>query len=86
MRLTNADDIQDTDEINIYLRGRILVSMDYMWRTLGYETYPAPQPAVTVVNVTSPEDMEITLSKSGHVNDLYVYFNSRPKVNGMKLH
>ncbi len=31
LRLTNAD---DDNEINIYLRGRILVSMDCMWRTL----------------------------------------------------
>ena len=82
LRLTNADDIDDDDEINIYLRGRILVSMDCMWRTLGYETYPAPQPAVMIVKVTSPDDMQTILNKN-QINDLYVYFN-RPRNNELQ--
>ena len=35
MKLTNADDVSNKDEITLYLRGRYLCSMDAMWRTLG---------------------------------------------------
>ena len=35
LKLTNADDVNDKDEITLYLRGRYLCSMDAMWRTLG---------------------------------------------------
>jgi hypothetical protein len=83
LRLTNADDIDDDDEINIYLRGRIFVSMDCMWRTLGYETYPAPQPALMIVKVTSPDDMQKIINKN-QINDLYVYFN-RPRNNELQF-
>jgi hypothetical protein len=35
-RIENADDVDDTDEITLYLRGRYLCSMDAAWRILGY--------------------------------------------------
>ena len=35
LKLTNADDVNDKDEITLYLRGRYLCSMDAMWRTFG---------------------------------------------------
>jgi hypothetical protein len=35
-RLENADDVDDDDEITLYLRGRYLCSMDAVWRILGY--------------------------------------------------
>jgi len=35
LKLTNADDVYDKDEITLYTRGRYLCSMDAMWRTLG---------------------------------------------------
>jgi hypothetical protein len=35
-RLENADDVDDQDEITLYLRGRYLCSMDAAWRILGY--------------------------------------------------
>ena len=34
LRLTNAEDIADDDEINLYLRARMLCSMDAMWRVM----------------------------------------------------
>ena len=33
-RLTNAEDIEDDDEINLYLRARMLSSMDAIWRVM----------------------------------------------------
>jgi hypothetical protein len=35
-RLENAEDVDDRDEITLYLRGRYLCSMDAAWRILGY--------------------------------------------------
>jgi len=35
LKLTNAEDVYDKDEITLYLRGRYLCSMNAMWRTLG---------------------------------------------------
>jgi len=34
LKLTNANDVNDKDEISLYIRGRYLCSMDAMWRTL----------------------------------------------------
>jgi hypothetical protein len=36
-RLQNAEDIDDKDEISLYIRGRYLCSMDATWRILGYQ-------------------------------------------------
>jgi len=36
LRLKNADDIDNKDEINLYLRARMLPSMDAMWRVMVY--------------------------------------------------
>jgi hypothetical protein len=52
--------------------------MDAMWRTLGYQTYPASSPAVTVVKVKLPSDIK-HIMKDGKVCDLLIYFN-RPSV------
>lgn len=39
LKLSNADDIRDDDELNLYFRARILSSMDATWRTFGFQTY-----------------------------------------------
>ncbi len=54
LRLLNAEDIDDDDEINLYIRGRYLCSMDSMWRCLGYRTYPSPTPTVYLVKAKMP--------------------------------
>ena len=36
-RLQDCDDINDKDEISLYVRGRYLCSMDAMWRVLGMQ-------------------------------------------------
>jgi hypothetical protein len=78
MHLTNADDIHKNDEINLYLRGRYLCSMDAMWRCLGYQTYPAPNPSVTTITVKMPADVEYYQQKH-LLTDIDVYFH-RPVI------
>ena len=53
--LNNTQDVDPKDEINLYLRGRMLSSMDCCWRAFGYQTYPAPTPTVTNLKVKSPQ-------------------------------
>lgn len=35
MKLTDRNEVQEKDEIKLYIKGRYLCSMDAMWRTLG---------------------------------------------------
>ena len=74
MQLTNADDVDDKDEINLYLRGRYLCSMDAMWRTLGYQTYPAPSPAVRCIDVKLPAQVEY-FQNEAKLSDMLLYFH-----------
>ena len=74
LRLTNAEDVQDDDEVTLYLRGRFLCAMDAMWRTLGYQTYPASVPAVQTITVKMPEMVQHLL-RDRKSSDMLVYFN-----------
>jgi hypothetical protein len=69
MHLINADDIDERDEINLYL-----CSMDAMWRCLGFDTYPSPTPSVTTINVKMPSDVAYYREKR-LLTDMDVYFN-----------
>jgi len=84
LRLTNANDISDRDEINLYLRGRYLCSMDCYWRILGHDTYPAPSPSVRIVKVIS-EQRTIKAITEGNVPDIVVYFNRPAFLHSMKF-
>lgn len=75
--LDNTFGVEKDDEITLFLRGRMLTSMDAMWRIFGYKTYPAPYPSVTLLKVKLPSDMRFIASK-GKLSDLYVYFQ-RPE-------
>ena len=44
-----VNDLHEKDEINQYLRGRIITSMDVMWRAFGFQTYPATYPFVRLI-------------------------------------
>ena len=76
-RLKNADDVHERDEINLYLRGRVLCSMDAAWRLLGYQTYPRSDPSVMTVNVKT-EDFVTQLQADELLCDLLIYFNRPP--------
>jgi hypothetical protein len=73
LQLNNLDDIDKSDEINIYLRGRMLTSMDAMWRVFGYQTYPAPFPSVRLIKAKLPDEVN-AWSREGNLTDIYVYF------------
>jgi hypothetical protein len=75
-RLENADDVDDSDEITLYLRGRYLCSMDAMWRVLGYHTYPSPTPKVRTIKAMLPE-VSSTFRRKQKLSDLEMYF-ARP--------
>ena len=77
MRLTNAGDVLEDDEINLYLRGRYLCSMDCMWRTLGFHTYPSPSPSVLCIDVKLPSVVDNWLAE-GKVTTMLIYFERPP--------
>lgn len=78
IRLNNTSDIDDNDEISLFLRGRMLTSMDAVWRIFGYKTYPATEPYVRLIKVKLPRDLEFMFFE-GKLTDLYVYFQ-RPSI------
>ena len=53
---------------------RIVPLVDAMWRTLGYQTYPSPDPSVYVIKAKLPADVDELLLKN-QCCDLLVYFN-----------
>ena len=61
------------DEILLYVRGRYLCSMDAMWRTLRYHTYPSPTPTVYIIKVKLPEVTNYFSSRN-ELTDIQAYF------------
>ena len=49
--LQNTADVDDNDEITLYLRGRMICGMEAMWKFMGYPTYPASDPPTTKLDV-----------------------------------
>ena len=70
-------ELHKQDEVNRYLRGRRLCSMDAMWRLLGFQTYPASDPAVIGVKIRMPSFV-IDYNEKKLLLDIVVYFN-RPE-------
>ena len=83
LRLTNAEDVSDNDEITLYLRGRFLCAMDAMWRTLGYQTYPASNPSVQTISVKMPEMVQFLLHDKKSC-DMLIYFNRPTQLRHLK--
>ena len=69
----NTKDLHEDDEINHYLRGRLICSMDAMWRCFGYQTYPSTMPSVTLIKVKLPDHVR-TICNDGKMCDLEIYF------------
>lgn len=80
----NTSDLNEKDEINQYLRGRIITSMDVMWRAFGFQTYPATSPFVRLVCCKLPMHIEILL-KECKACDLLIYFRRPLCLNGLKF-
>lgn len=77
MYLNNIDDIDPNDEIGRYLRGRLLSSMEAIYKIYGFQIYPATYPAVATIKIKSPNQM-FGILKKGKTCDLNVYFK-RPR-------
>jgi hypothetical protein len=71
---TNDSTDNGRDEIRLYIRGRFLCSMDAVWRTLGYQTYPATEPSVFTVKCKLPEQVKL-LRVDGKCCDMLVYLH-----------
>ena len=83
-RLQNCNDIDDDDEINLHIRGRVLTSMDAVWRTFGFQTYPQSDPTVQSVRVVGPEEM-LSLTADDKACDLLVWFCRPLHLQDMKF-
>jgi hypothetical protein len=84
LSLNNISDIQSNDEINIFLRGRMITSMDAMWRVFGYKTYPSPFPSVILIKPKTPADVNDWMEK-GKLTDIYVYFQRPQSLRHLKI-
>jgi hypothetical protein len=73
----NTNDLHEKDEIGHYIRGRLICSMDAMWRCFGYQTYPATNPSVMIIKVKMPDHIE-NIKGEGKMCDLDIYFR-RPE-------
>ena len=73
VKILNIDDVDPKDEILMYVRGRYLCSMDAMWRTLKYQTYPSPNPTVNIIRVKMPDVANYFHSKS-QLTEIESYF------------
>ena len=60
----------------------MLCAMDCMWRILGFQNYPAPQPTVTLIKPKLQCDIDKILNEQ-NVCDLAVYL-ARPQIDEFK--
>jgi ATP-dependent DNA helicase PIF1 len=81
-KLNNTDGINDQDEISLYLRGRLLSSMEAMWRVFQFQTYPASTPSVTLIKVKLPQHVT-QLMEDQKICDLAVYL-ARPQIESFQ--
>jgi hypothetical protein len=75
--LKNTTGVDEKDEITLYIRGRMLCSMDAMWRIFGFQNYPAPQPSVIHIKPKLPSQL-IAIQSEQKLCDLLVYLE-RPQ-------
>ena len=84
LAINNTAGINPNDEINIFLRGRMLTSMDAMWRAFGYQTYPSPFPSVCLIKPKNPSEV-IEWFNLGKLTDVYVYFKRPICLSQLKI-
>jgi len=75
--LAATSDLHPDDEISHHIRGRLLCSMDAVWRIFGFQTYPATFPSCEEVKVKTPEQLLFFESEQKY-GDLSIYF-ARPQ-------
>ena len=75
---------QPQNEIEKFLKGRTLCSMDAVWRILGYHTYPKSNPSVRLIKVILPDVMNHWITVERKWCDLTVYMNRPACLHHMK--
>jgi len=61
-----------------------MCAMDAMWRTYGFQTYPASIPAVYIVKITLENRAQKFLNKDQY-KDIIVYLNRPSQLRTMKI-
>ena len=74
---------ESQNEISLYLRGRVLCSMDAFWRILGFHTYPRPNPSVKAIKVRLPDQLRFFASMLKN-SELLIYFSRPPPLYDLK--
>ena len=80
--LTRNPDVSPDDEITLYLRARMLCAFDAMWRVLGYQTYPATEPSVSLIKAKLPSQI-LLLANDHKLCDLAVYFSRADSLHSL---
>ena len=75
IELKSSDEIHDSsDEIKLFIYGRVMCCMAAVWRLYGYQDYPASEPAVTVFKIRTREQME-DFYANNQLTDLMIYYH-----------
>lgn len=57
----------------MFLRGRMMCSMEAMWRVMNYQTYPASTPPVSTIKLKAVAQLTV-LKQDKKLCDIAVYF------------
>jgi hypothetical protein len=80
----NGDSSNFIDEVQLFVRGRMLCSMDACHRALGYCNYPAQSPKTISVSIKLFTQMNYYLN-ANKVTDMLVYMNRPPVLHQLKF-
>ena len=83
LALDNLDDVGENDEITMFLRGRMLCSMEAFWRIMNYPTYPASTPPVCTIKMKTLEQLQ-ALKEDKKICDIDIYFARSDVLQDMK--
>jgi len=61
-----------------------MCAMDAMWRTYGFQTYPASIPAANIVKITLENEAQTFLNKN-QCKDIIVYLNRPSQLRTMTI-
>jgi hypothetical protein len=73
----------NVDEATVFLRGRILCSMDCIWRAFGYSNYPPQEPSTKLIVVMLKSQTDFFLEK-GKATDMLIFMNRPEQLFNLK--
>jgi hypothetical protein len=72
--LSLEEQLDSSDEIKLFIYGRVMCAMSAVWRLYGYQDYPAPEPAVCAFKVRTGAQLRDFIQRK-EVTDLQIYYN-----------